>query len=230
MQQQAQGQFTPEQLIVAGRRAEAQGQAAHALQFYHYIAEAFPQATEAYEARDAIYRLSEPQAHTQVPAQAVGHGQSSMINASMTNATMTNVRPSEGRGSTSLEAGPGPSHGRPLKGGKRARQAAAEDDDTDEETARPGYRVGRLVAAMLATMGWLMLLGGLLLGPMMIVALTVKSVPKPIREMVAANLLATGVLTFGAIFFGLLALFAAQTARATYDTADAVRDLLASGR
>jgi hypothetical protein len=223
MQQQAQGQFTPEQLIVAGRRAEAQGQAAHALQFYHYIAEAFPHATEAYEARDAIYRLSEPQPQTQVPAQPTGHSQ----------ASMTNVRPSDNRPSTALEAGPGPSHGRPLKGGKaaqRARKAAAEDDDIDEEASRPGYRVGRLVAAMLATMGWLMLLGGLLLGPMMIVALTVKSVPKSIREMVAANLLATGVLTFGAIFFGLLALFAAQTARATYDTADAVRDLLASGR
>jgi hypothetical protein len=215
MQQHAQGQFTPEQLIVAGRRAEAQGQTAHAVQFYRYIAEAFPNATEAYEARDAMYRLSEPQT---APPQAHGNA-----------ASMTDVRPS-----ASLDAGPGPSHGRPLKGSKatqRARKASvAEDNDTDDDTERPGYRVGRLVAAMLATMGWLMLIGGLLLGPLMIVALTVKTVPKPIREMIAANLLATGMATFGAIFFGLLALFAAQTARATYDTADAVRDLLAGGR
>lgn len=215
--QHAQAQFTPEQMIVAGRRAEAQGQPAHALQFYQYIADAFPSATEAYEARDAIYRLTDPHAGLNVPV--------ATPMPAMAAPSLSDVRPA-----ASLEAGPGPSHGRAAQGGKRDKRKRRPDvaDEDVFEAPRSGYRIGRLVAAMLSTMGWLMLLGGVLLGPLMIVALTVKTVPKGIRETVAANLLATSALTFGAIFLGLLALFAAQTARATYDTADAVRDLLAA--
>lgn len=55
---QAANQFTPDQLIVAGRRAESQGQPAYALQFYRYVADQFPTSTEAYEARDALFRLT----------------------------------------------------------------------------------------------------------------------------------------------------------------------------
>jgi hypothetical protein len=218
--QQAQGNFTPEQLIVAARRAEAQGQPAYALQFYRYIADNLSSSTEAYEARDAIYRLSPPEQH-QSPQLTNGYAQQPTASAQ-----------ADYRQTPSLEVGPGPNHGRPVTGRKASakRKAAAVETDADDEPsyAAPGYRIGRLVAAMLSTMGWLMFISGLAMGPLIIVALTVKSIPKGLREGIAGNLIAVGGATFGMLFLGLFAIFAAQAARATFDTADAVRHLLHS--
>jgi hypothetical protein len=226
--QQAQGNFTPEQLIVAARRAEAQGQPAYALQFYRYIADNFGSSTEAYEARDAIYRLSPPEQSPVQPA----NGYAQPISPLATG-------PADYRQAPTLDAGPGPSHGRPVGGRKAAakRKVALDaESDADADTAQtyaagPAYRIGRLVAAMLSTMGWLLFIAGLAMGPLIMVALTVKSIPKGLREGIAGNLLMVGGATVGMLFLGLFAIFAAQAARAIFDTADAVRHLLySSGR
>jgi hypothetical protein len=228
--QQAQGNFTPEQLIVAARRAEAQGQPAYALQFYRFIADNFSSTTEAYEARDAIYRLSPPDAPTASAANGYPvNGYAPAPPASQT---------ADYRTAPSLEAGPGPSHVRPATSERKAKKTKAaaasveaDDDYADSDRPAPGYRIGRLVAAMLSTMGWLMFLGAVAMVPLMFAALTVKSLPKGLREAIASNLLVVGGGTFGMLFLGLMAIFAAQAARATFDTADAVRHLLdTSGR
>jgi hypothetical protein len=220
MQQQA-GQFTPEQLIVAGRRAEAQGQGNYALQFYRYIADQYPSTTEAYEARDALYRLTQ----TPGPEMAV------------TAHTPQHVA-ADGRHPTSLDVGHGPSHGQALgqapPGGSarktsKNRKPRVSAPEAETGAAGPGYRIGRLVAAMLGTMGWLLFLSGLLTGPVVLAALSVKSMPKGLKEAIAGNLLMVGAGTFGALFLGLMAIFAAQVARASFDTADAVRALLDAG-
>lgn len=231
--QQAQGNFTPEQLIVAARRAELQGQPAYALQFYRYIADNYGTTTEAYEARDAIYRLSPPEVAAAQPVPVMNGYAPQPVAQAQAYAPMQAGQ----RLDAPLEAGPGPSHGRPV-GGRKAkardkRQAAAvaetTEDDSDTYAAGPGYRIGRLVAAMLSTMGWLLFVGGIAMGPLIAVALTVKSLPKGLREGIAGNLLIVGGATVGMLFLGLFAIFAAQAARATFDTADAVRHLLSGG-
>jgi hypothetical protein len=210
---QAQGQFTPEQLIVAGRRAEAQGQPAYALQFYRYIADHFASSTEAYEARDAIFRLNQP-----APEAADYAGQP---------AANTYAQPQIAPAPT-LEIGAAPT--RPTGGRKSEKRSKrrADVEDTQPEASGPSYRIGRFVAAVIGTIGWLLFLVGLVMGPLMIVALTVKAIPKGIRDTIAGNLMVAGGMTFGTLFLGLFAIFAAQAARATFDTAEAVRYLLQS--
>jgi hypothetical protein len=218
---QAQTQFSPEQLIVAGRRAEAQGQGAYALQFYRYIADHFPTSPEAYEARDAIYRLTQPGDPQQAPPQ---HAPAPMPAPAQhpAHASMADVRPS-------LEAGDGPSHGRPIRRrGVKAKATLHEDDPGGRDDDGPRYGVGRFVAMMLGTIGWLMLVSAVLMIPVIVAALTVKSMPKGIRDAVTGNLIAVGGTTFGLLLLGLFAIFAAQVARATFDTAEAVRQLRAS--
>jgi hypothetical protein len=54
-------QFTPAQLIDAGRRAEAQGRPDMAVQFYRYLTEYFAEAVEAAEAHNALGRIGAAQ-------------------------------------------------------------------------------------------------------------------------------------------------------------------------
>jgi hypothetical protein len=54
-------QLTPAQLIDAGRRAEAQGRADLAVQFYRYLTEYFAEAVEAAEAHNALGRIGAAQ-------------------------------------------------------------------------------------------------------------------------------------------------------------------------
>jgi hypothetical protein len=198
---QAAAQFTPEQLIVAGRRAEAQGQTAYALQFYRFLAEKFPNTTEAFEARDALYRLTSP-----APA-ANGHDPHARV-------------PAPGAApDTALRTGP------PIDTRRQQRRAQVSD-----ATARPapiapprGFRIGRLVAGMLNTIGWLLLLAVMVAGPLIIMALTVGGVPRGIRDLVIANLPMFIAGSVGALFLGLFAVFAGQVARATFDSADLTR-------
>lgn len=251
---QAANQFTPDQLIVAGRRAEAQGQPAYALQFYRYVADHFPTSTEAYEARDALYRLTNPaeQPVAQRP-QPNGYAPPAPPQAQLPPQTLppphaatqqhpppahqpphpgTQSRPSQ----ASLgdvrphhePAQPEPaSRQRAERPKSRARAAPQEAEAYEDSAARParGYRIGRIVAAMLNTIGWLSLVGAVLLVPLMIAALTASSFPKGLKETIAGNILMVSGVTFGLLLLGLFAIFAAQVARATFDTADSVRAL-----
>lgn len=55
-------QFTPAQLIDAGRRAEQQGRPDLAVRFYRHLTEHFPEAREAAEAHNALGRIGAAQA------------------------------------------------------------------------------------------------------------------------------------------------------------------------
>jgi hypothetical protein len=50
-------QFTPRQLLDAGRRAEAEGQLDHAIQLYRHLADHYAYTVEAAEARDGLGRI-----------------------------------------------------------------------------------------------------------------------------------------------------------------------------
>lgn len=223
-------QFTPDQLIVAGRRAEAQGQPAYAMQFYRYVAEHFPQSTEAYEARDAMFRLTPPseQAARQ-PATATAYGAPTQQHAPVQHASLASlgeVRPHHEAAIEPVQRAR--AEARAEGRTERAKVRAAPPIETQAQPAlRParGYRIGRVVAAMLNTIGWLSLLGAIAVVPLMIAALTVTTFPKGIKETIAGNLLTVSGGALGLLLIGLFAIFAAQVARATFDTADATRAL-----
>lgn len=210
---QAASQFTPDQLIVAARRAEAQGQPAYALQFYRYVADHFPMTTEAYEARDALFRLAPSEPASQPPRQATGPATGYILpgQPAASPPTLGDVRP------IAPEVPAKPIETRPRR--RPAPEAAAHPSR--------GHRLGRFVAAMLNTIGWLLLISSLAAVPLMVMTATVTALPKALRDVVTGNLLVVGGATFAGMLIGLFAIFAAQVSRAAFDTADAVRALAA---
>ncbi|MCB1511429.1 MAG: hypothetical protein KDJ36_11040, partial [Hyphomicrobiaceae bacterium] len=56
---QGPAQYTPQQILEAGQRAEADGRFEYANQFYHHLAEHYPKTPEARFAREGIQRLSQ---------------------------------------------------------------------------------------------------------------------------------------------------------------------------
>lgn len=228
---QAANQFTPDQLIVAGRRAEAQGQPAYALQFYRYVADQFPASTEAYEARDALFRLTpaaadaaqqRPQA---APNPATGYAHPPSAHQATPPASFGEVRPTAQHDPAAAPT-QRPRAAKDARRAEKARLASADADHTPPSMPARGYRIGRLVAAMLNTIGWLLLVTAITMVPLLVTALTVKAFPKALKETIAGNLIAFSGGAFGALLVGLFAIFAAQVARASFDTADATRALL----
>jgi hypothetical protein len=206
---QTAAQYSPEQLIEAGRRAEATGQFGYAQQFYRFLAEQFPQTAEGQEARDALYRLSQPSPEAP-PAR--------------THTLSAPPSPSPGGFGDlrAVRADAGPSAAAPRTAPRRHVESEVEFDPGAFIPPR-AYRIGRFVAAMLNAIGWLTLLLVLVLVPTMMAALTLRSFPRGLRETISGNVLVFGAGTVGLLFLGLFAVFAAQVARATFDTADGVR-------
>lgn len=224
---QSAAQFTPEQLIVAGRRAETQGQTGYALQFYRYLAEKYPNTTEAYEARDALFRLhgseslatpppanqpsqaaqrptaqprARPPAPPEVP-QAPSRSQSALLSVPTTDNAVQHVD-------------------------RRGRRSTSRHEP--EVQSSPGYRTGRFVAAILSTLGWLLLLSSVLGAVGTVALLAVKAAPKALHDLATANLLIVVGGLAASFLLGLLCVFAGQVARATFDTADTTRWLASS--
>lgn len=213
---QSAAQFTPEQLIVAGRRAEQQGQVGYALQFYRYLAEKYPNTAEAFEARDALFRLhgADPQQpQTQRPA----------------NSPRTRPPAPSEQAATASRV---PAQDFSLSASDRAAAPAERPAHRPVAAAQPvarshGYRTGRFVAAILSSLGWLLLLLTVAGAVGLVVLLTVKASPRALQELAAANLLVAIGGLFGSLFLGLVSVFAGQVARATFDNADLTRWLAA---
>lgn len=111
-----------------------------------------------------------------------------------------------------------------------ARRGVPRETLRREPSSAGGYRIGRVVAAMFTSMGWLLLAGGFAAGIAVAVALTVGSVPRGLRELAANQLPLAVAGAVGSIFLGLFAIFAGQAARAVFDAADGARVLLAQAR
>lgn len=69
---QAKPQFTADQILEAGRRAEAQGQLDYAIQFYRHLTDHHASAPEAQSAREALARLGPGRAAGLPEAKATG--------------------------------------------------------------------------------------------------------------------------------------------------------------
>ena len=59
--------FTPAQILEAGRRAEAEGRVEYAIQFYRHLTDHLARTAEATTAREALHRLGAVAGSSQAP-------------------------------------------------------------------------------------------------------------------------------------------------------------------
>lgn len=79
---------------------------------------------------------------------------------------------------------------------------------------------------MLNAIGWLLLIGVVVAIPTIVAGMTVRSMPRGLRDVISGNAMLLAGGTFGALVLGLFAVFAAQVAKATFDTAEGMRWLI----
>jgi hypothetical protein len=175
-------QFTPRQLLDAGRRAEAEGKPNLAQQFYAHLSDRYGHTAEAAEGRRGLARLG----------------------ASGTQPQVWQMNGTAG-------ASPALARGR----GKREGPAAGVS----------GYRVGRVLALLLSGVGWLTMGVALLV----LVAAAAEFAQLPPPQVVRLDF-ATPPQAAGALAAGAVALLIGEGARALFDQASAVRELVALAR
>jgi hypothetical protein len=202
---QTQQQFTPEQILEAGRRAEEQGQNDYALQFYRHVVEHHAASPQAAAAREALQRLGAagpPAAHRNGFA-----GRPADVNARDLPARREPLS-SEAPPRASAEKRPPPS-------GRRVSDIVPPRGDLELPPVARGFLAGRVVA-------WLFVgLGGLfaILGAAVAVLGMVTGVV-PLLPAVAPPAVLGGSL----LAIGLVLLFVGQTALAVFASALASRD------
>jgi hypothetical protein len=207
--------YTPHQIIEAGQRAEADGQLQYALQFYRHVIEHFPGSGEAGFARERLLYLEAGSVQTYEGAVAPVHPFAQMHARGTGGAPgQVGVTPDAAIAMPAIarqRGGPVQSHG-----GARAQAVAAPRD---------AYRLGRFVARALTVVGWLsFILGGA--AAVLSAVVSAGIVPARTIGMIAF------VLPFGgsAAAAGFVMIFFGQFARASFDTANATRELVAIAR
>jgi hypothetical protein len=222
--------YTPHQIIEAGQRAEADGQIQYALQFYRHVLENYAASGEAAFARERLLHL-----------EAVAHPAVDTNVASMHPSYPAVHMVTQARG-PAMSAVPGP-HG-PIPHGAdaamampaiaRQREGQAKGQHVQSHGGtrahpvagpRDAYRLGRFVARLLTVLGWLsFILGGAAAG----LAAVVSAGVVPARAIGGIAVL----LPFGgsAAVSGFVMIFFGQFARASFDTANATRELVAIAR
>jgi hypothetical protein len=170
-------QFTPRQLLDAGRRAEAEGRLDLALKFYGHLSDHYPLAPEASEGRLGLGRIG------------------------------------AGGARTDVWQGNSTAHDR-LPSMHRAR--------SKRTPARMDYRVGRALAAILGIFGWLAMAAAVLaLAAAGAGELALVAVPQRLtlgREQL--------MLAAGAFLGGAMAILLGQLAKASFDQANAMQELV----
>ena len=177
--------FSPQQLIDAGRRAEAEGQFNYAAQFYRHLTDHFPYTAEAAEARNALGRIGAAQAQ-------VWH----LNGASHVNGALQAAEPA-------------------------GRAVAARAPRRRPVVHRDHYRVGRALAGLFSSAGWLTVALGLA-APVLYVVLGGGLPRYGLLHVLGGSL--------GAVVAGFFIVFLGQSARALFDQANATRELVALER
>ena len=225
--------YSPLQIIEAGQRAEADGQIQYAAQFYRHILDNFassPEAALAYE-RLTFLETSAHAAPTYEPMVASAHWtQAQGTQAQGTQAPGTQAQGRDPRAAHN-ETGGALDHQLSMPAIARPRTAPAQNGAVQPTTgarARPivstrdGYRVGRLAAQIVTIAGsFAFVFGGVAL-----VIVQAGMLPAGLPGFIAIILPFSGIAAaagFGMIFFG-------QFARASFDTANATRELVAIAR
>ena len=228
-------QFTPEQVLEAGRRAEAQGQVDYAIQFYRHLIDYHPSSGEASSAREALQRLSPRSGGETGPAGPPSSPQHPSAPPPPTYRNGATNWPPSGAGGPEQ---PARDAQRETTGGRPATAPPRHETAQPRAPLQPrpdyggthgamrglplelpppvrGYLFGRVLAILVVAVGAALFLAGFV---MLAFALTVGSIPMvpPVGPPSAIG----GVL----VVLGSILLFAGQTALATFATANAARD------
>jgi hypothetical protein len=199
-------QVTAAQVLDAGRRAEADGRVEYAIQFYRHLADHHGAAPEAAAARDALSRLDHRRS-----AAAPEH---------------QSARAGVARAAPVATRTPAPIPRAPSSAGKSSIKIAPAGS---VEPAAPmvisaptnSYRIGTVIAHILAGLGGLLVLGGLMMtGAAAVVDLNLL-LPRWVPG-VALHPFAGPTVALS----GLILVFWAQIARAVFDIARSSRELV----
>jgi hypothetical protein len=223
-------QFSPAQILEAGRRAENDGRVGYAIQFYRHLTDHHNWSPEAAIAKEALTRLANfrpvgdsptgggPAPHTSAPQQQAwaapgnGNGSPGIVNGNGHPGTL----------STTAPAIYPQAHARPAANGYAVTAVAAPAAQGLLRLPAPArrYRIGSAVAWLLFGIGLAMMVTGIA-----VAALQLAGVKFP---GILGNVLgfAGGLPGALAIFtVGVMQVFAAQIGRAVFDGANAARDL-----
>ena len=241
-------QFTPQQILEAGRRAEAEGRIEYAIQFYRHLTDHLARTTEAAIARDSLARLGAnggPSVANSSSGTGInGHYQT---NSPMPGSHAAGPNPMNGHPAPQQQGPNSPIHTGMAMPGRSQMHAAAAGSGAlivrpqPAPTAAPDitgrrrlvlpksrrrYRTGRFVARAFTVLGFVEILTGAgLFGAGMLA----KGPPLP--EFLAAQQQWVGVsLGLTVFILGLVQVLGGQLARAMFDTASANRDLASYAR
>lgn len=198
--------YSPRQMLESAHRAEADGNLELAGQLYWHVSETYPHSAEGAEAYAGLGRIGPmPAAYSQ-----------------------PQMQPKPARAGNGMVAGPGPAG--PYAGPAYAMPptAARPHPQAQHQSARPRklpparhhYGFGHGVASVVGAFGWLLVLLAVLVPGAAAAGLLTMGV--------GPALLAAGAFAFAGV--GLVAVLAAQAARAAFDQADAARELVSIER
>lgn len=223
-------QFTPAQILEAGRRAEADGRVEYAVQFYRHLTDHHARSQEALSAREALTRIG-----TRRPQEATNgaHAPNGVAQPAAGQAAIETTYPPPPSAQADAAARrpapvaaptatPGTAIAIAPVGGKR-RQPVVLPPPSD------GYRLGRIVASVFGFVGWLVAVSGFIGTAIAIAAAIAPAAVAPLSK-VAGGWMASPLIGGSGVVGGLLLVFLGQLARAVFDAANATRDLAAMGR
>lgn len=212
-------QFTPGQVLAAGRRAEAEGKPDLAEHFFRHVVEHYGATAEAAAAREGLARLDEKRVGQPLASAVAASGQAG---DGASDGAGAPARPVNG---SQAERGAAVGRSNSGSGDEPAVSSGAPSIMVPEPLLLPAahagsrrrYRIGRLVSRVMALAGWLMLLGGLALVPLAWGSKTVDWLPfAPSPAGLAETVKWAAVQVFG----GLVLVLLAQVARAIFDMAE----------
>jgi hypothetical protein len=233
-------QFSPGQILDAGRRAENDGRVGYAIQFYRHLTDHHGWSPEAAIAKEALARLANfrPAADAAAnggPAQHVSPAQQpSPPQQWQTPGPMSGQPPPPGPAPA-----PGIVNGWPPNGGTPVSSPSAPAPHVYSEglsarhaetaSSRPPlrlpaaerrYRIGSAVAWLLFGIGLVLTVGGMVFAGLHVIGL---KVPGTLGTMLGFTGGLPGALAISAL--GVMQVFASQIGRALFDNANAMRDL-----
>ncbi len=221
---QSKQQFSPDQILEAGRRAETQGQGEYAIQFFRHLVEFYPASNEAAVAREALQRLTPRNGEVSPTVARNGTPQRTPMDAKPADGAMRDpLRPPVGPVRSQTPQQPQQPSQAPRPHEPRAGHAAntRERGELQLPVAVNGYLLGRSIAVLVLGLGVLLIVAGIAIIAMGSILGTVPLIP-PVAPPAALGgaLAALGVVL---AFIGQFTLATFATANATRETAAVLR-------
>ena len=221
-------QFSPGQILDAGRRAENDGRVGYAIQFYRHLTDHHSHSPEAAIAKEALTRLSNfrPTGETTLGNAAPAQPMPQHHGVPPTAPPQNWAQPQQGLVNVA-RPGPPPSqlaHGHaPVqshRAGNYTQTATIPDRPLRLPAPERRYRIGSVVAWLVFVIGLIVMVAG-------VTFLVLHAIGLKMPGMLGTMLGFTGGMpgALAIIVVGVTQVFAAQIGRALFDSANATRDL-----